>query len=280
MVLLSISEFSEMCQLSPQTLRFYHSEGLLLPAHVDEQTGYRSYGFDQVEQAMLITVLRGTGMSVKLVRRALDEPDLAPTLLQQHSEELQRQRQAQDEAVRDAQEFFASWPQPRVRHVSRMTVVSKLVPGPSAAGSQYDWAESDAAVAATVREVVTTMESCGAVVSGTAWRAWAVETPEQKRHNLTAAGPHWLVKVPVVADEKTLAALPGDVEVQTFDARDELSILIPGRISMAKYATAISRLLTHPLDNAWADVSGMRILLHDDGVETTVPIRKLDGTGG
>ena len=75
--MLSISDFSEMCYLSPQTLRYYHSEGLLVPADVDPQTGYRSYTFEQVEQveqAMLITSLRGTGMSIKLVRRALDEP--------------------------------------------------------------------------------------------------------------------------------------------------------------------------------------------------------------
>ncbi|MEU1570149.1 hypothetical protein ABZ519_03070 [Streptomyces collinus] len=50
------------------------SEGLLVPADVDERTGHHSYTFTQVEQAMPITLLRGTGMSVKLVGRALDEP--------------------------------------------------------------------------------------------------------------------------------------------------------------------------------------------------------------
>ncbi|MEV0254035.1 MerR family transcriptional regulator [Streptomyces sp. NPDC050732] len=60
--MLSISDFSEMCDLPPQTLRYYHAEGLLVPADVDEWTGYRSYTFGQVERAMLINVLRGTGM--------------------------------------------------------------------------------------------------------------------------------------------------------------------------------------------------------------------------
>ncbi|MEV5774781.1 MerR family transcriptional regulator [Streptomyces antimycoticus] len=276
--MLSISEFSEMCHLSPQTLRFYHSEGLLVPADVNEQTGYRSYTFEQVEQAMLVMVLRGTGMSVKLVRRALDEPDAAPALLRQHSAEVQRQRQAQDEAVSDAHEFFTSWPEARLRRVPEMTVVSKLVPGPSAGGDQYDWDEADAAVTATVQNVVKTVESCGAVVSGTPWRAWAGETPEQKRQGITAEGPHWLVKIPVTADKKAVAALPGDVEVQLFEARDELSIFIPGKSSMAKYGTALSRLLMHPLDAAYIDISRMRHLLHDDGVETTAAICKLDET--
>ncbi|WP_046470996.1 MerR family transcriptional regulator [Allosalinactinospora lopnorensis] len=276
--MLSISEFSEMCRLSPQTLRFYHSEGLLLPAEVNEQTGYRSYTFDQVEQAMLITVLRGTGMSVKLVRRSLDEPDTASALLQQHSTEVQRQRQAQDEAISDAREFFNAWPEARLRHVPEMTVVSKLVPGPSTGGDQYDWAEADAAVTVTVQDVVKTVESCGAVVSGTPWRAWASETPEQKRQIITMEGPHWLVKIPVTADEEAVAALSGDVEVQTFEARDELSIFIPGKNSMAKYGTALSRLVMHPLDAAYIDISRMRQMLHDDGVETTAAICRLDET--
>ena len=276
--MLSISDFSEMCYLSPQTLRFYHSEGLLVPADVNEQTGYRSYTFAQVEQAMLITVLRATGMSVKFVRRALDEPDTAPALLQQHSREVQLQRQAQDEAISDAHELFNSWPETRLRHVPRMTVVSKLVPSPSAGRNQYDWDEADAALTATVQEVVKTVESCGAVVSGTPWRTWAGDTPEQKRQSLTAEGPHWLVKIPVTADKKAIAALPGDVEVQAFEARDELSIFIPGKSSMAKYATALSRLTTHPLDAAFIDLIRIRQLLHDDGVETTVAICKLGET--
>jgi DNA-binding transcriptional MerR regulator len=276
--MLSISDFSEMCYLSPQTLRFYHSKGLLVPADVDEQTGHRWYTFEQVEQAMLITVLRGAGMSVDLVRRALDKPDTAPTLLQQHSTEIQRQRQAQDEAISDARELFDSWPQARPCHVPEMTVVSKPVPGPSAGRDQYDWGQADAAVTATIAEVVKTVESCGAVVSGTPWRVPAVETPEQKRQNLTPEGPHWLVKIPITADEKAVTALPGDVEVQIFEARDELSIFIPGKSSMAKYATAISRLTRYPLDAAFIDLSRIRQLLHDDGVETTVAICPLDET--
>ncbi|MEU3923497.1 MerR family transcriptional regulator [Streptomyces sp. NPDC029004] len=275
--MLSISEFSEMCNLSPQTLRFYHSEGLLVPAGVNEQTGYRSYTFDQVEQAMLITVLRGTGMSVKLVRRALDEPDAASALLQQHSTDVQLQRQAQDEAISEAQELFSLWPQARVRHAPEMTVVSKLVPGPTGGPHQFDWDEADAAVTATVQEVMTTVGSCGAVVSGTPWRALAAETPEQKRRILSGEGLCWLVKVPVTADENAVAALPGDVEVQIFEARDELSIFIPGKSSMAKYATALSRLAMHPLEDAYVDICRMRHLLHDEGVETTATICKLDG---
>jgi DNA-binding transcriptional MerR regulator len=276
--MLSISEFSEMCHLPPQTLRFYHSEGLLVPADVNERSGYRSYTFDQVEQAMLITVLRGAGMSVKLVRRALDEPDAAPALLREHIAEVERLRRAQDEAISDAREFLTSWPEVRLRHVPAMTVVSTLAPSTPVGGDQDDWDRAEAAVGATVRAVVEAVESCGAAVAGTPWRTWAAETPEQKQRSLTVEGPHWLVKVPVTADEKALAALPGDLEVQAFEAREELSIFIPGRSSMAKFGTAISRLFTHPLETAYIDISRMRQLLHEDGIETTAPLCPLDAS--
>ncbi|WP_333735809.1 MerR family transcriptional regulator [Streptomyces sp. IBSBF 2806] len=273
--MLSIGDFSEMCSLPPQTLRYYHSEGLLVPADVDERTGYRSYTFTQVEQAMLITVLRGTGMSVKLVSRALDEPETALDLLRQHTREVQRQRRAQDEAIDDAREFFTSPPEVRLRRVDRMTVVSKPVPRPPAGGEPFDWDAADAAVAATVDDVAKAVESSGAVVSGRPWRTLAVESPEQRSRTLAGEGPHWLVKLPITVDEGA-SSLPRDVEVQTFEARDELSIFMPGRSSMAKYATALSRLFTHPLDAAYVDVSRLRQVLHDDGVETAAAIRRLD----
>ena len=191
--------------------------------------------------------------------------------------DVQFQRQAQDEAISEAQELFSLWPQARLRHAPELTVVSKLVPGPAAGPHQFDWDAADAAVTATVQEVVRTVVSCGAVVSGTPWRALAAETPEQKRRILTGEGSCWLVKVPFTADEKAVAALPGDVEVQIFEAREELSIFIPGKSSMAKYATALSRLAMHPLEAAYVDICRMRHLLHDEGVETAAAICTLDG---
>ncbi|MCH6163192.1 MerR family transcriptional regulator [Streptomyces marispadix] len=279
--MLSISDFSSICQLPPQTLRYYHSEGLLVPAEVDEATGYRTYNFDQVEQAMLVTVLRGSGLSVKDVRRVLDEPDTATALLQQHSVEVRRRREIQDNALGDARVLLAAWPEPRIRQVPGMTVVSKVVPGPeTGARDYYDWDYADTALAATLEEVIETVESCGAVVSGSPWRSPAAETEEQMKQQVTAEGPHWLVKVPVTADEKALAALHGDVEVQSFQAREELSIVLPGRSSNAKYATAISRLVQYPaqhdLGGRMVEITAVRQVLHEDSVETAMALVAFD----
>ena len=271
--MLTISDFSEMCCLSPQTLRYYHSEGLLVPADIDPQTGYRSYTFDQVEQAMLVTSLRGTGMSVKLVRRALDEPGEAPALLREHAAEVAAQRQLQDEAISDARMLVGSRPEVRLRQVPEATVVSRLVTVELDGLDRYDWTAAEATLAGAVDDLVATVESCGAVVSGMPWRGWTRGTEEQRQG---ADGPPWLVSVPVEADAKALAALPDGVEAHTFEARNELSIFLPGRSSMAKFATAMSRLTTHPLEAAYVDFSRMRQVLHDDGVETAMAVREVE----
>ncbi|MBP2472522.1 DNA-binding transcriptional MerR regulator [Crossiella equi] len=271
--MIPISEFSHLCHLSPQTLRYYHAEGLLVPNEVDEQTGYRSYTFDQVEQAMLVTVLRGTGMSVKAVRAALDEPDTARELLRQHTEEVRRQREAQDHAISDAQALLAVWPDPVRRHVPAMTVVSGVVPGPSEWQGQYDWAEADAALGTAVEEVVRAVRAAGGEVAGAPWRTPALETRGQRQGNLTTDGPHWLVKVPVTTAD---LRLPGELEVQEFPARDELAVFIPGRSSMAKYGTALARLLAFPLTDAYPDVARVRQVLLADGLETAVTVYPMD----
>ena len=270
--MLSISDFSEMSHLSPQALRYYHAEGLLVPAAVDEQTGYRSYAFEQVEQAMLITVLREAGLSVKQVRGVLDEPDTAAALLRRHSAAVERERRAQEQAIRAARELFGSPPEPTLRQVPAMTVVSRPVPGTPLGRTADEWDEAEAILTAAVRELIAMLERDGAAVAGTPWRALAVETPEQDRRTLDGEGPFWLLKVPLAGEPRTL---PDDAELQHYPARDEVSILMPGRHSMAKYCTAIVRLLAYPLEGFVLDLAHLRLLMHEDGVEMSVPLRAI-----
>ncbi len=282
-MLWSIGEFSEFCYLSTQTLRFYHSEGLLVPAEVDERTGYRSYRFDQVETAMLITVLRGTGMSVQLVRRALDDSDTMRIVLHEHAEDLLRRRRAEDEAISDARELLDDWPEVRQQHAPAITVLSAIAPAVplehrEGDRSRYSWEWAETATDTTIRALAEVAASRQARIAGPPWRSAAIETPEQKQRNLTSEGPHWVVKLPVAVDGADLSDLPDGVEVQEFGPRDELSIVIPGRSSMAKYGTSLYRVAAHRLDYGYIDLGRMRQVLHPNSVETAVAIVRLDGT--
>ena len=46
--LLSIGAFSRASQLSIKTLRAYHEAGILVPARVDQHTGYRTFHASQL----------------------------------------------------------------------------------------------------------------------------------------------------------------------------------------------------------------------------------------
>jgi DNA-binding transcriptional MerR regulator len=55
---MTIGEFSRDSRLSAKALRLYDELGLLLPARVDEDSGYRFYEPGQLKQARLIAALR------------------------------------------------------------------------------------------------------------------------------------------------------------------------------------------------------------------------------
>jgi DNA-binding transcriptional MerR regulator len=76
-VLLTIGDFSRMTYLSVKALRHYHEIGLLEPAKVDPESGYRLYQPAQVVTAQVIRRLRDLGMPLEAVRAVLDAPDLA-----------------------------------------------------------------------------------------------------------------------------------------------------------------------------------------------------------
>lgn len=71
--LLSIGRFARLSGLSIGALRHYDEIDLLRPAHVDADTGYRSYGRDQLPRAHAIQRLRALDLSLEDIRDALGE---------------------------------------------------------------------------------------------------------------------------------------------------------------------------------------------------------------
>jgi DNA-binding transcriptional MerR regulator len=74
--LLSIGDFSRMTFLSVKTLHHYHEVGLLAPAAIDPDTGYRRYDVGQVPMAQVIRRLRELGMPLEDVRGVIEAPDV------------------------------------------------------------------------------------------------------------------------------------------------------------------------------------------------------------
>jgi DNA-binding transcriptional MerR regulator len=70
--LLSIGAFAERSRLSHKALRLYAELGLLSPASIDPETGYRFYRPDQADRARLIGLLRRLDMPLARIGRVIE----------------------------------------------------------------------------------------------------------------------------------------------------------------------------------------------------------------
>ncbi len=65
----SIAEVAELTDLTPDTLRYYERDGLMLHPVDRSATGHRRYTDGDLTWINLLTCLRGTGMPIRDVRR-------------------------------------------------------------------------------------------------------------------------------------------------------------------------------------------------------------------
>jgi len=72
----AIGDFSRATHLTIKTLRHYHQAGLLEPAHIDSQTGYRRYTAEQISIAQIIRRFRTLEMPITEIRAVLEAPDV------------------------------------------------------------------------------------------------------------------------------------------------------------------------------------------------------------
>lgn len=56
--MLSIGEFSKVCEVSTKTLRYYDEIGLISPSEVNPENGYRYYSIEQLETMLFINRLK------------------------------------------------------------------------------------------------------------------------------------------------------------------------------------------------------------------------------
>ena len=72
-IVLKIGEFSVLTQVSIKTLRYYDEVGLLKPAHVDLDSGYRYYSASQVPRLHRILALKDLGFPLDRIAKAIED---------------------------------------------------------------------------------------------------------------------------------------------------------------------------------------------------------------
>ena len=75
-----IGEFSILSKTTIKTLRYYEKENLLLPAHIDNETGYRYYEANQLVDLSKIISLRQIGVPIKDIKKIQNGYDIKELL--------------------------------------------------------------------------------------------------------------------------------------------------------------------------------------------------------
>src|SRR5947207_10921822 len=100
--LLAIGAFADTVQLSLKALRLYAQLGILLPSHVDPDSGYRYYHAHQLHRARLIRMLRQIDLPLATIRRVLAAaPAEAQQLVLEHCVELEQRGEQARRVVHD-----------------------------------------------------------------------------------------------------------------------------------------------------------------------------------
>ena len=98
--LLSIGVFSRRSRLSMKALRLYDRKGLLTPADVDPDTGYRRYRESQLRVARFIVMLRRLNMPLTEVEEVVSAPAaVGADLLRSYWDGVERRVASQRELV-------------------------------------------------------------------------------------------------------------------------------------------------------------------------------------
>src|SRR3954451_15010918 len=90
--LVTIGHFARLSGLSVHTLRHYDDVGILPPAEIDPDTGYRRYRRDQVRDARVIQALRWIGLPLEEIREVLHDAsgEHVRSVLRRHRNRLER----------------------------------------------------------------------------------------------------------------------------------------------------------------------------------------------
>lgn len=88
--LYKIGMFAAMNRVTVKALRFYEEQGLLLPAYIDSETGYRYYKLNQMAALHQIAALKQAGFTLEEIVRINGGEDEEALLLKKKSELLSK----------------------------------------------------------------------------------------------------------------------------------------------------------------------------------------------
>lgn len=96
--LMLIGELAEFFGISRKAIRLYEKKGIIKPAQIDEQTGYRYYAAEQVQQLNALLELKSLGFSLNELKTVMDGQTTAELLLSALTQKQQAWQEAMEAA--------------------------------------------------------------------------------------------------------------------------------------------------------------------------------------
>lgn len=127
--MLSIGAFAQIGQVTHRMLRHWDTAGLLVPAHVDEFSGYRSYDPSQLERLHRIVALRQLGFGLDDISSILDqgvEADRIAALLRIRRAEVEQEHRIAAGRLADVQRRLHLIE--KENHMSQIEIIEKPLP--------------------------------------------------------------------------------------------------------------------------------------------------------
>ena len=211
--LLPIGRFSEVCRLSIPALRHYDELGLLPPAAVDLDTGYRYYAMAQAEDADRIRTLRFLEVPLAEIRTILaGDPATVRTVLEAHRQRLL--------AAADKQRYAIALLDSMLRKEPAMEYeihLRETQPQPAAAiRGRTAWAEHGPFISAALMEIFGTAGGQGVRFAGPAYGIYHSAEAEEAEVDLEIGIP---VSEPIEPAGRVMAAIiPGGLVAATVHA--------------------------------------------------------------
>ncbi|WP_166241526.1 MerR family transcriptional regulator [Paenibacillus turpanensis] len=118
--LFSIGEMSKLHNTTIQALRYYDQIGLLVPIHIDENSGYRYYSTEQFEQLNTINYLKALGFSLKEIKEQLEHRDIESFL-----DMLEKQKQITEAKINELHRISLKF-QSRMEEIQESRIITDI----------------------------------------------------------------------------------------------------------------------------------------------------------
>ena len=161
----SIGDFARATQMSAKMLRHYHQIGLLEPADVDPDTGYRRYTTEQIPVAQVIRRFRALEMPLERIQAVLSAPDLDARnrLISEHLDQLVVELTRTQSAVTSLRDLLDAPPAPQDANISDRRVEETPV---AAITATINLEDVDAWYRGAIGELYGTVKALGVAEHG------------------------------------------------------------------------------------------------------------------